>query len=500
MSIGLSNFLPLSVDSVATRQNTTRLLNLRDEMGDLQRQLSTGKVSDTYAGLGRDAYKALDLSKTISRYDDYAAVNTDVSLRLKLMDTSLTNISKDANDVASALRNSTANTLPSNGQSLPQQTAVARMQTVIDALNMDAGGRYLFSGRATDTKPVLDFDTIMNGTPTQAGLKQLIGERRAADNPDTQGLVAIDKTTTAGTVSFTNASSPLGMTIGTAVSQSAAVTATPTAGPPPSADFVFTGVPADGETISISFTLPDGTSTTIALTARTGTADPAKSEFQVGADKDLTAVAFADAVTLKVKTAAATDLWAASAVAASTNFFSATPASPPTRMPGALPPAAAVQWYVGDTTSTNPRATATAQVGHGQSVEVGAQANEPALARLMAQLGVLSAETFTVGGVNEEARYEAMVERNTPGVTIGTGTSQKITDIQVALGIASSTAKTAGTRNTAMQATLKDALGEIQDADTTKVAVSLADLQTRLQASYQTTSMLSKMSLVNYLG
>jgi hypothetical protein len=32
------------------------------------------------------------------------------------------------------------------------------------------------------------------------------------------------------------------------------------------------------------------------------------------------------------------------------------------------------------------------------------------------------------------------------------------------------------------------------------VAVQLADLQTRLQASYSTTAMISKMSLVNYLG
>src|ERR1019366_1761035 len=41
--------------------------------------------------------------------------------------------------------------------------------------------RYLFSGSAINTPPVASIDNILNGTTTQAGLKQVISERQQAD-------------------------------------------------------------------------------------------------------------------------------------------------------------------------------------------------------------------------------------------------------------------------------------------------------------------------------
>jgi hypothetical protein len=40
----------------------------------------------------------------------------------------------------------------------------------------------------------------------------------------------------------------------------------------------------------------------------------------------------------------------------------------------------------------------------------------------------------------------------------------------------------------------------VEDANDEEVAASLLTLQTRLQATYQTTSILSRLSLVNYLN
>ena len=48
-------------------------------------------------------------------------------------------------------------------------------------LNTAADGRYLFSGRTVDQEPVASTDQILNGNGAQAGLKQVIDERKQAD-------------------------------------------------------------------------------------------------------------------------------------------------------------------------------------------------------------------------------------------------------------------------------------------------------------------------------
>ena len=57
-----------------------------------------------------------------------------------------------------------------------------------------------------------------------------------------------------------------------------------------------------------------------------------------------------------------------------------------------------------------------------------------------------------------------------------------------------------GAANAAQQSTLQDTVDGIEQASTEEVATKLLDLQTRLQASYQITASLSKLSLVNYIS
>ncbi|NEK64803.1 MAG: hypothetical protein G3W67_20900, partial [Xanthomonas perforans] len=49
------------------------------------------------------------------------------------------------------------------------------------------------------------------------------------------------------------------------------------------------------------------------------------------------------------------------------------------------------------------------------------------------------------------------------------------------------------------KATLQDSLDGVDTVSTEEVAAKLLSLQTQLQASYKVTSILSEMSLVNYL-
>ena len=71
--------------------------------------------------------------------------------------------------------------LNNNGQTSGQITAQAAFSNAVSLLNSQSGDRYLFSGRTTDTPATVSADVMLDGMGTQAGLKQLINERRQAD-------------------------------------------------------------------------------------------------------------------------------------------------------------------------------------------------------------------------------------------------------------------------------------------------------------------------------
>ena len=71
--------------------------------------------------------------------------------------------------------------------------------------------------------------------------------------------------------------------------------------------------------------------------------------------------------------------------------------------------------------------------------------------------------------------------------------------MQRELGAATVQINDAKNRNKDASAALTGYLGEIENTRTEESMASLLAIQNRLQASYETTSMISKMSLVNYL-
>jgi flagellin-like hook-associated protein FlgL len=78
-------------------------------------------------------------------------------------------------------------------------------------------------------------------------------------------------------------------------------------------------------------------------------------------------------------------------------------------------------------------------------------------------------------------------------------TAKSIEVIAVELGLAKSTAGAVDERHTDHKAQLGNMLQDIEEAPTEEVAMEILALKTRLEASYQTTALLSQLSLVNYL-
>jgi flagellin-like hook-associated protein FlgL len=105
---------------------------------------------------------------------------------------------------------------------------------------------------------------------------------------------------------------------------------------------------------------------------------------------------------------------------------------------------------------------------------------------------------FTEADPTSAARYTAMVNRNTERLA-DHGDVGSIEVISVELGLAKSTSGAVDERHTDHKAQLGNMLQDIETAPTEEVAMELLALKTRLEASYQTTAMLSQLSLVNYL-
>jgi len=304
------------------------------------------------------------------------------------------------------------------------------------------------------------------------------------------------------------AGSVFGMKIASIASTLTGATVAGPTGSPAATTVDLGANPKAGDTLTYTFNLPDGTTAPLTLTATTAS-PPGTNQFTIGATPAATAANLQAALTTAVGTLAATSLTAASAVAAAGNFFNSSAASPPLRVNGppfatatsliAGTPANTLSWYTGEAGAAPPRSTATAQVDPSISVSYGMRANESALRNTVQNLAVMSAMTFSASDPNAAARYAALTQRVATNMNAPNG-SQTITTIEADIAGAQTAMKTASDNHTQMTGTLTDMVQSIEGADTNTVGAQLLDLQNRLQASLQVTSMLAHTNLASMLG
>lgn len=240
------------------------------------------------------------------------------------------------------------------------------------------------------------------------------------------------------------------------------------------------------------------------MTAVTTAGEPGS--YVIGAAEHCT-TNFGTALQAQVKTMAEGKMVTASAYAASENFFYGQ-GGQPMRVDG--PPydtatalvagtdADTIFWYKGED-STDPRTTVTSKVGESTTVNYGVQANEAGLVNLVQSLATMAIQNFSESDPTSTDRYMSMVARNTERLAETGDNNGSISVIAVELGLAKSTAGAVDERHTDHKAQLGNMLQDIEEAPTEQVAMELLALKTRLEASYQTTAMLSQLSLVNYL-
>ena len=157
-----------------------------------------------------------------------------------------------------------------------------------------------------------------------------------------------------------------------------------------------------------------------------------------------------------------------------------------------------VQWYTGDAGAGPARATSTVRVDPSVTVQYGMRANEDAIRSLIESAAVLAAMTTSPTDPNGAGQISALNARIAQNLSATPG-RQNIQTIQSDLANAQTVMKDATARQKLTQATLQNIVDQAETVSTDQVASQLLALQTDLQASYQTTSMLSQLSLVKFL-
>jgi len=498
----------MSIVGVGTRSLllTQSLVGMRAQLGDLQRQLATGKRSDDYAGLGIDRGLTVGLRSHLSAIGGYGDTITTVGVRLELAQTVLSRVSAIGRETKAVAAEMTT----ADGRAAAQTSATSALGEILGLLNTRAGDRYLFSGMATDRPAVASLEQILEGDGARAGFKQVVSERLQADiGANGLGRLAVSALSpTAIAVSEEAPPTVFGFKLGAISSSLTGATVAGPTGMPAQVSLDLGAVnPNAGETVRFLFNLPDGSTETITLTATTSTT-PAAGEFAIGIDSMATVASLQASLGIEIGSRARTALSAASALAAADDFFNIDDANPPRRVAG--PPfdaatgfatgtaADTVMWYTGEAGSQAARSIASARVDQSISVQYGMRANEEGIRWQLQNVAALAALSMSSTDPDTHQRAAALTTRLRAALDVPAGT-QSVEAIQAELAGAQTAIGAAKLRHQQTEATLANLLQEIEGVTNEEVAAKILALQTSLNASLETTARLFQTSILNYL-
>ncbi len=497
------NIVNRSMYPVQTGMNL--ISKMQDRFAQLQVQLATGQKATNLAEMGTDRFVTLSMQSRISRIEGYQNSIDMVNMRLSVFDQVIGRLDKVESNARAAIAPSAYGSSNVNFGTAPS-LARSQLDEVINLLNTDVDGRFLFAGGSVDKRPVETIGALLDGANGKDGYIQVAAERLAADKGS--GLGRLNLAVATDTVTLTeDGAHPFGFKLSTLSSTGTGLTLTqPTGAAADSLSIEVSAQPLEGDTVTINLTLPDGTEASLKLTAVTGA--PAAGQYQIGATVDQTAANLSGALQTRLTEMANTDLTVASNYAAADNFFNAQ-GDPVLRVQGptfasatalvTADPTTTVMWYKGQD-SANARTTVTAKIDDAATVNYGAQANESGPLALLRSLAVLATQSFTNADATSQGRFDAVATRNYSRLSEEhNNEGGSIEMLAVELGNAQVNVEGVASRQSNYKAQLEGMVEDISSVPKEEVAMEMLALQTRLQASYQATSLIASLSLVNYL-
>jgi len=272
-------------------------------------------------------------------------------------------------------------------------------------------------------------------------------------------------------------------------------------------DITINTQPNAGEKIFVTLTMPDSTSKTIELQATTAN-PPGDGNFTIGATTADTATNFQTALQASLTQQTQTELNAASVFAAADNFFNGNGETvqrvdgPPFDSATSLVNATStntVSWYDGSS-SSDVRNSVSARVGDSAKVNYGVEGNESGFLELVRSLAAVAVETFSTTDTTSAGRYDALTDRQVTRLSESNNNSPgSIEVITMELGVVRKAMGNYSELNVNYQYQMETVLAKMENVSIEEVAIQLQTMQIRLQASYQTMSILSELTMVNYM-
>lgn len=200
---------PFSPAGVGRPSLAQALAQSRGKLDELTAQLSTGKTSTSYSGLGDGAATSLAMRSRLAAIGSYQATAATVGARVNVLATTLTGL--EAIGAQFRLTDPNAHQLTTGSVTVDQAQAATQLREAIAHLNVEIGGRFLFSGRASDVKPVISADAMLADDGAKAGLRTLVAERKLADlGADGRGRLDLSELSGASFTLSQEASGPFG--------------------------------------------------------------------------------------------------------------------------------------------------------------------------------------------------------------------------------------------------------------------------------------------------
>src|SRR5258707_6469814 len=123
------------------------MLNLNNQLTILQSQLTTGKKSTSFAGMGVNEGFAIAARSQLANISAFTDTMGNINTSINIADTALQGM-VDIGTTVENSANSSSQNLNSAGQTIAQQTATSQLASMLRILNMQAGARYLRSAGA----------------------------------------------------------------------------------------------------------------------------------------------------------------------------------------------------------------------------------------------------------------------------------------------------------------------------------------------------------------
>jgi len=189
----------MAVDRIGTNFNQsqllTELMRQQSRIAETQRQVSTGKVGETYADLGGNASLFVAAKTVQARLDAYQEAGTALKARLDIQASQLNELSKVATD----MRTSVATALATGDARFLMEELSGRYNTLRSILNTERDGTFFFGGTRGDAEPVTaatlaDLGLLAAGTDafqdSGSRTSAVIGDNQTIDSGQPASVVA----------------------------------------------------------------------------------------------------------------------------------------------------------------------------------------------------------------------------------------------------------------------------------------------------------------------